>query len=300
MLILCLRPQVEACGPRFPAARTSIVYSRFKMSSTETILKAAKASLSPARIKTYETATGASEDKDASSLALYAWNAQVLAALLVPLHICEVVIRNAASDALEAVYGPRWPWETTFVLSLPDPSRNYNSRRDLRNVAARQPTTGKVIPELKFVFWQEMFTYRHDIRLWQAHLKRIFPSHDPANTVVSLRNSIYADLEAIRKLRNRIAHHEPIFTRNLREDFNRIVKLVGQRSPLVASWMVGNQSASRLISQEPVFRGGHLWTPSQEEVAQLAYRLWCEGGKKDDTAEANWTRAEKMLWGLDL
>jgi hypothetical protein len=271
-----------------------------KMSSTIAVLNAVKASLSPARIGTYETATGTLGDEDSRALALYAWNAQVSAALLAPLHVCEVVIRNAAADALEAVYGPHWPWETTFVLSLPNPSGNsYSSRRDLRSVAARQPSTGKVIPELKFVFWQEMFTHRHDVRLWDAHLMRIFPSHDPANSVVSLRRAIYTDLEAIRKLRNRIAHHEPIFTRNLREDFKRMVHLVEQRSPLAASWMVGNQNAARLISQPPIFRGGKLWTPSHEEIAQLAYRFWCDGGKTGGTAEADWARAKKFLSFID-
>jgi hypothetical protein len=151
------------------------------------------------------------------------------------------------------VYGPRWPWEHTFVLSLPNPQRNYNPRRDLLRVAATQPSTGKAIPELKFVFWQEMFTRRHYVRLWNTHLKRVLPGLT-AGTVANLRRGIYADMEVIRRLRNRIAHHEPVFTRNLADDFNRIVKLVEQRSPLVASWMVGNQDALRLISQPPVFR----------------------------------------------
>lgn len=270
------------------------------MSSTRTILKAVKDSLSPARIGTYETAAGTSGDEDSRAIALYAWNAQISAALLAPLHICEVVIRNAATDALEADYGPRWPWERTFVLSLPDPSGSYySSRRDLKSVAAKQPSTGKVIPELKFVFWQEMFTYRHDVRLWSTHIKRIFPSHDPASTVVSLRKAIYSDLEAIRRLRNRIAHHEPIFTRKLKEDLERMVRLVEQRSPLVASWMTGNQNASRLISQSPIFIGGKLWTPSHEEITRLAYRLWCDGGKRSGTAESDWAQAEEILGFFD-
>lgn len=298
--ILCLRPQVEACGPRIPAARTFIVDFPLKMSTTKAVLNAVKASLSPARIGTYETATGALGDEDPRALALYAWNAEVSAALLAPLHICEVVMRNAAAEALEAVYGPRWPWEATFILSLPNPSGNqYSSRRDLMGVAARQPSTGKVIPELKFVFWQEMFTHRHDVRLWDAHLRRVFPCHNPADTVVSLRRAIYQDLEAIRRLRNRIAHHEPIFTRNLKEDFERIVKLVEQKSALVASWMVANQTASHLIPQPPVFRGGKLWMPAHEEVAQLANRLWCDGGKRIGCSEQDWVSAERLMGRFD-
>jgi hypothetical protein len=43
----------------------------------------------------------------------------------------------------------------------------------------REPTTGKVIPELKFVFWQKMFTGRHDVRVWDPHLRRVWCS-DPS------------------------------------------------------------------------------------------------------------------------
>jgi len=59
----------------------------------------------PARMATYELAAAVTGDEDPAALALYAWNAQVSAALLAPLHICEVVIRNSVSDALEMVYG---------------------------------------------------------------------------------------------------------------------------------------------------------------------------------------------------
>jgi len=200
--------------PTYPVARFFIVDFVLTMSTTRAILDAARFSLSPSRIGTYETVAGARTLDDPNALALYAWNAMVSAALLAPLHIFEVIVRNAVADALDAVYGPRWPWEQTFVLSLPNPQRNYNPRRDLLRVAATQPSTGKAMPELKFVFWQEMFTRRHDVRLWNTHLKRVFPSHS-AGTVATLRKAIYVDMEVVRRLRKRVAHHEPIFTRNL-------------------------------------------------------------------------------------
>ena len=58
-----------------------------------------KDALTAARMSTYEAATAATPQL-AGALALYAWNAQVSAALMAPLHICEVVIRNAVADAL--------------------------------------------------------------------------------------------------------------------------------------------------------------------------------------------------------
>lgn len=113
-----------------------------------------KSALSAARMGTYEVAATVVPKLPvlAEALALYAWNAQVSAALMVPLHVCEVVIRNAVSDALERVYGPAWPWSPGFERSLPAPSHGYSVKNDLLNVRNRFPTTGKVIPELKFIF----------------------------------------------------------------------------------------------------------------------------------------------------
>jgi hypothetical protein len=220
------------------------------MSTKETI-QAVRDALSAARMATYEVAAGVKRDDDPAALVLYAWNAQVSAALLAPLHICEVVVRNAVSDALETVYGARWPWSPGFEQSLSDPKIGYSPRRDLQNVRRHQTSTGKVIPELKFVFWQKLFTSRHDLRVWNTHLMRVLPNLDPAEPIGQLRSEIYNNLEEIRKLRNRIAHHEPIFRRNLPEDLQKIVDLIELRCKVTAFWMLSNQQATEFIAQRP-------------------------------------------------
>jgi hypothetical protein len=209
--------------------------------SNPQIVQAVRNSLSPNRIATYERAVVAVGDEGPAALDLYNWNAQISGAFLAPLHICEVVTRNTVSDALTAVYGARWPWSLGFERSLPSPSYGYNPRTDLLRIRAQQPTTGKVIPELKFVFWQTMFTRRYDLRLWNVHLRRVFPNLDPGKTVAQLRKEIYSDLEDVRLLRNRIAHHEPIFKRKLLNDLDKITALVRFRCQLTASWMIKSQ-----------------------------------------------------------
>jgi hypothetical protein len=216
--------------------------------STKGIALAVKKALSAARMGTYEIAAAHDE---VTALALYSWNAQVSAALMAPLHICEVVVRNAVSDTLEVVYGARWPWSVGFEQSLPHHRFGYSPRKDLQSARNGAPTTGKVIPELKFVFWQKMFTGRYDARLWNKHLRTAFPGLDPTRTVSDLRREIYEELERIRKLRNRIAHHEPIFKRNLTEDLDRIVDLIELRCTVTASWMLSNQQASAIIATRP-------------------------------------------------
>ena len=220
--------------------------------STGKITIAIKNSLSAARMETYETATAVNGIvSPAAALTLYAWNAQVSAALLTPLHFCEIVTRNAVSEALEAVYGIMWPWSTGFEQSLPAPPSGYNPRSDMQKARRYAATTGKTVAELKFIFWQQMFTNRHDERLWNAHLRQIMPNTDPTKSVGTIRSDLYNNLEHIRKLRNRIAHHEPIFTRDLDEDLRKIVSVVECRSKATADWMMENQQASKFIQNRP-------------------------------------------------
>jgi hypothetical protein len=35
--------------------------------------------------------------------------------------------------------------------------------------------------------------------------------------------------------------------------------------------------------------------PAREEIEQMAYRLWIEGGCRNDTALSDWLRAEQTL-----
>ncbi|ORJ18591.1 hypothetical protein BS639_24515 [Rouxiella silvae] len=213
-----------------------------------------KASLSAARIGTYENILGgpAGAQQTEKALRLYMWNAQVSAAFFVPLHVCEVIMRNAISEVLETVYGTRWPWSIGFERSLPIPPHGYKPKDDLINGRRNQPTTGKVIPELKFVFWQKLLTGRFDTRLWNNNMMTVFP-HAAAQgmTVAQLRQSLYNDLETVRKLRNRIAHHEPIISRNLEDDFATIKRIIRYRCQHSLEWMLNNQMLLPLLTLKP-------------------------------------------------
>ena len=190
-------------------------------------------------------------DADAA-LALYAWNAQICGALLPPLHICEVVVRNAVADAFEATHGARWPWNPGFERSLPRQlSPGYNGLSDLQAVRNKVKTTGQVIAELKFVFWEKTFTSRHDSRIWEPQLMRVLPNLDADKTVAQHRKLIFDDLNQVRRLRNRIAHHEPIFARNLLDDFRTIQRLIEARCQVSADWMVSQQRVIDLIRSKP-------------------------------------------------
>jgi hypothetical protein len=219
--------------------------------SNQTIIDAVTVVISSPRISTYENATGGKKPDSLEALDLYAWNADVSGALLIPLHICEVAIRNAVAEAIEQVYGNRWAWSSGFERSLPNPTRGFSPKKDLINARLNQRTIGKVIPELKFAFWQSIFTSRHDQRFWTPYLENLFPNMDTTLSIEDRRKLIYSELEQIRRLRNRIAHHEPIFTRNLADDYQKILSLVNYRCAVTAKWLDEHQRATEIISIKP-------------------------------------------------
>jgi hypothetical protein len=187
------------------------------------------------------------------AITLYAWNAEVSGAFLLPQQVCEVAMRNAVSDALSSVYGPDWPWAAGFERSLPDPRSGFSLRRELCLAKAKmtQGETVRVVPELKFAFWIRLFTQRFDQRLWLANIHRLFPGLPAGLPAERCRAQIYEELECVRSIRNRIAHHEPIFARNLMADYQRMLRLVAWRCPRTAVWLDQAQGVRRVLDAKP-------------------------------------------------
>lgn len=134
---------------------------------------------------------------------------------------------------------------------MPNPLKGYSPRQDLERARRNVRSTGKVIPELKFVFWQKMFTRRHDSRIWNPQLRRVMPNLAPLQPVSILRKSIYSHLERVRRLRNRIAHHEPVFSRMLMDDYQAILMLVNYRCAVTAAWLDSTQKVSTIVEAKP-------------------------------------------------
>jgi hypothetical protein len=187
------------------------------------------------------------------ALALYHWNLMLSAAFVVPLQVCEVAVRNGVVEAIEKLHGPNWPWSNGFLRSLPKPRKatNYSPEINLRTVASQQPTAGKVVAELNFAFWATIFTVGQDARLWMPHFRAVFPGAPLTLGISAARAKAYDDLQAIRRLRNRIAHHEPVFARDIAAEYNRLHGMVSWRSPVAAAWMDKSQGVTALIPLEP-------------------------------------------------
>ena len=209
-----------------------------------------EAVLSPPRFGTYLREASGDRHK---AMELYCWNTDISAAFYVMLQFCELSIRNGAVEAVEAVFGPNWHLNRGFVYTLPvlRGGRGYQPRKDLRSCATRLPTAGKVIAELKFAFWQHLFVRGQQTRIWDAHFAISFPGYDKAITLAQARAQMFYHIENIRKLRNRIAHHEPIFARNLAKDRDRIRQVIEWRRTGTAQWVDSIEQVTALLAAQP-------------------------------------------------
>jgi hypothetical protein len=208
--------------------------------------------LSPLRISTFQNATGFSAGADA--LEIYTWNALTSGAFFSSLHICEIVIRNGVAGAIERTYGANWPWNRTFESSLPQVHSNqFNPRVELIRARGKVEAgeTGKVIAELKFAFWCHMLTRRYDGRIWNPHIRKEFPFLPPYLSAPDCRLLIYKKFDVLRIFRNRIAHHEHIFSQPLIDHHERIKDLIKWRCNSSSYWLSQWEIVTTVLANRP-------------------------------------------------
>lgn len=202
--------------------------------------------LSHVRMSTYLAANGFSTI--ATPLDIYIWNSSISSAFFSVLQVCEVAVRNGVANALQKKYGASWPWNPNFEKTL-----KKSMKTELIKARTGQPvgSSGKVVAELKFHFWCQMFTSSQDQHIWNAHLRTEFPNLPFPLTVSGARELIYKKLDAVRKFRNRIAHHEPIIAYNLHDNQSRIMSLIHHRCFETQQWLIGWECVTATLQNKP-------------------------------------------------
>ena len=65
-----------------------------------------------------------------------------------------------------------------------------------------------------------------ELYLWNSQFHLVFPHTNLSKSVQKNREHLHNDLDIVRRLRNRIAHHEPIFDEKLLSIYNKIIKII--------------------------------------------------------------------------
>lgn len=195
--------------------------------------------VSTTRLATYRQEV----DNEASALQLYTWNTAAAAAFYGPLQTLEVTLRNAVHDAMNKSHGTRW-FEKHLLLRPAELGRVGEAIQHLHE-HSKQPTAGRVVAALPFGFWVTLFANAYDTTIWRTDLHRIFSPR------VKDRGGLHETLDRLRTLRNRIAHHEPIFQRRLNDDYQRIRVVIGLLSRSALTWQDHHSRVPDVLTVKP-------------------------------------------------
>lgn len=201
--------------------------------------------LSTERLVPYLRAANGELDK---ALRLYEWNLAVSGGLYEALGILEVVLRNALGTQLAAHHGTlagHWYDDPLGVLSDLAHEDIAAARRRVRKLW-RPETPGRVVAELSFGFWKFLLAKRYEATLWTGYLRHAFPNLQPQSRAV-----VYRSLDELHTVRNRIAHHEPVHSRDLTADMLTIYRLLDWIDADVRAWAVSLSRLQPLIAARP-------------------------------------------------
>ncbi|WP_431882782.1 hypothetical protein [Micromonospora gifhornensis] len=202
--------------------------------------------LSAGRLEPYVKAAGGGL---AEGIQLYEWNTAVSAAFFEVLGHFEVVLRNALHEQLR-VLGGREDWWLAPRFDFTPPANDMIAKACAemgRRCASGSP--GHVVAALPFGFWVALLSAggdcNYEMSLWRPGLRQAFPGYS------GTRARLHPRLNTLRLLRNRIAHHEPIYRRHLAADHDTVLEVVGWTVPGFANWMRQRSRVPNFLAQRP-------------------------------------------------
>lgn len=205
-------------------------------------------SLSLARLSPYRRA--AADDREA--IGLYLWNMDLSQALQPSLHAIEVAFRNSIHAAGSAQFGAfDWFRDPAHLNLLSRERRMLDGAvdqlwqaggHDVRRIrqgrlpAPPLPGVDDHIAALTFGFWVALLNAPYRRELWSAAdgrrnlLPVVFPRAGRPNRQQHL---LYPRFDRIRRLRNRVSHHEPIWNwqPSLQAEHQELLQVLGWISP---------------------------------------------------------------------
>lgn len=208
-------------------------------------IDALKASLSEPRFATYLTKASGNETY---AFALYLYNSRLAKSFLFPLSVAEITMRNAVDGVLVQEYGDAWHRDGDFRDHVLSPESRGALDKGIER--ARSQERGKVIAELTFDFWSNLFRKEY-AGIWRTKANIAFPELVRGEG----RSEIQLLVREINRLRNRVAHYEPILDMNVPDLHSKIIRLVDLRCRVTSDWMRHHSTVSIVMRSRPNLAG---------------------------------------------
>jgi hypothetical protein len=183
----------------------------------------------------------ASQDNLAVAIELYEYNTLLSQGLYGVLQPLEIAFRNSLHNTLGKDLGLDWyerkPLKPSTIDYVQDAKTNLRRRSETI-------TPGKIVAEMNFGFWTLLVSSEYEKALWVPHLHKAFPHlHKPD------RETVFRRFRSLKTLRNAIAHHDPIISRNLSQDYSNSIEALGWICPTTATWVQSKNRFTRYFGK---------------------------------------------------
>lgn len=214
----------------------------------EALASSLASTISKGRIKRYLTAAGGDT---VSALKIYHWNTELSQAMYLAVQIWEITLRNRLNTILQRRYGEDWPYDETVAVRQFTDADTEKLRsaiaRQKKNRRMRFPPTGSIVADLSAGFWVSLLSDSYEVPLgWNVYIGRVFAYDAALDRATAHRLCV-----RILDVRNRIAHHEPIYhlpLTDLREEAARLINGMCRGSSL---YLAGKCELADALANRP-------------------------------------------------
>lgn len=229
--------------------------------------------LSESRLAPYLRHADGDLDK---ALELYKWSTRMSMSMFGLISHLEVMLRNAMDAALSNEFrdnecGIPWflrnPPTTTAMSDAVDVVRD-------RLRGQNKDTRHQIIASMSFGFWTGMVGPKYE-DLWRTTLHKAFPGSS------GKRKDVMKELESLRKIRNRIAHHDSMLNVDVPFEVRRIHRVAEFLGDDVSQWLKGSDQTTEIYKDRPVTLLETVVVPTHEawQLYQSAYAYVCQPGR---------------------
>src|SRR5690606_11825993 len=173
------------------------------------------------------------------------WNLEVSGALFPSIHYFEVALRNTMDARLTKVFGSAgqsW-FDRTDIGLTSKAHKKISTAKHFVSEAGHAVTHGHVVAELTLGFCWYLHADGYDNTPWAPALRDGFQ--------IARVRKLHDAIDEIRKLRNRVAHHEPLINHDLEAEYANILATAEYISPRLAWWIDATSSLSSVLARRP-------------------------------------------------
>lgn len=200
---------------------------------------------SPQRLKKYIRLYNGDNDK---VVAHYKANLALAESLYTSLSVFEVTLRNALSKEMERMMG-RKDWYAVFPSTPALKSLTNEVTTAIKHISQRgeMVSPDKIIAELTFGFWVTLLNSEYELTLWKG-LRLAFPYMPKKDRK---RKNVSSPCNALRKLRNRVFHHESICwdLDYITDIHSRLILVLGWMNADMPAWLEGVDNFSNVVDE---------------------------------------------------